>query len=362
MQHKLVKTDTGACLYKLDSKDCRNNYYIISNESTRRLMASPEVVGFDSYLAMVPPTSEAIKAMQAIYREQGKALQELSILTILRGGLNYPVEECCHSCGIQVNNINFLSCERTITNGEITGIDVKYEKIRSERSCTLMIGDIIASGDTLKLCMRHLTEYFRAVGGSIKRIIFFTIGGTKAINLLESMNNEICRIWEDFEGFDCIFYEGMFTVYETKGVTGVNIPNIDFGWQGASISPEFRRYILEYEYAPALLEKCIIYDGGARRYEIDSHFREVLEYWEDLLEASQKTDFEAFIAEKVGYFSADYPQWLALNNYPENASLQELYEIEQNYLDKLRSSDLREICAARIEQLKHCSAKYHSIK
>lgn len=323
-------------------------------------MASPEVVGFDSYLAMVSPTTEAFKALQSISIKEGRPIDEVSILTILRGGLNYPIEECCHRCGVQVNNINFLSCERTINKGEITGIDVKYEKIRAECECTLVIGDIIASGDTLKLCMRHVTEYFRAVGGSIKRIIFFTIGGTKAITLLEALTNDMRKTWQDFQGFDCIFYEGMFTVYETKGVTGVNIPNIDFGWNGATVSPEFRKYILQYEYAPALLEKCIIYDGGARRYEIESHFREVLEYWEDLLEASKNADFEAFIAEKIGYFSADYSQWLAINNYPEDAGLQDLYEQEQQYIRKLRALNLSEICTERIEQLKHKSAKYHS--
>ena len=59
--------------------------------------------------------------------------------------------------------------------------------------------------------------------------MFFTIGGTKAISIMEAFTREIRTFWPGFEGFYCVFYEGVFTVYEDKGVTGVNVPYIDFG-------------------------------------------------------------------------------------------------------------------------------------
>ena len=344
MSHKLRNIQDHSGLYRLESDQYLNNYYIISNEQTCRLMASPEVVGFDCYKAMLAPTVEALKALEA-------DVKTAAILTILRGGLNYPLEECCFEAGIRVNNINFLSCERVIECGVITGLDVKYEKLHPEKDCTLMIGDIIASGDTLRLCMRYFIEYFRANGGSIKKIVFFTIGGTRAIPLMEEETRLIREIWPEFEGFDCIFYEGMFTVYTDKGVTGVNIPMIDFGWKDATISPEFREYILDYKYAPALLEKCIIYDGGARRYEIEEHYAEVRGYWEDLLRVSPFSSMDAFLAEKVGYDNADYKQWLEINNYPEDAGLEALYQKEQDYIANLMKQNLTKICESRLEQL-----------
>lgn len=344
MHHTIVRIDKETALYKLVSPDFLNDYYVISSEGTRRMMASPEVISYDCCAAMKEPIMAAFKALGI----NGKA----AILSILRGGLNYPIEECCHDCGIRVDNINFMSCERVIRNRQITGLEIKYEKFAPERDCTLMIGDIIASGDTFRVCFKHFVEFILRNGGSLRRVVLFTIGGTRAFGLLEEMTGWIRSFWPDFEGFKCIFIEGIFTVYEDKGVTGVNVPMIDFGWKGGIVSPEFREFVCDYTYAPALLEKCIIYDGGARRYEIRAHFKEVEWYWRDLLEVSGKVDFDAFIAEKVGYERADYRQWLQICGYPEDAQLEGLYAKEQNYLSGLREKDLTVICEDRLKQLK----------
>ena len=109
----------------------------------------------------------------------------------------------------------------------ITGLDIKYEKLHIAKDITLMIGDIIASGDTLRLCLSQVVDRFRRRGGSLRRIVFFTVGGTKAIPLMERFTQEIRQYFPAFEGFCCVFYEGIFTVYEDKGVTGINIPDID---------------------------------------------------------------------------------------------------------------------------------------
>lgn len=344
MQLKLVRKDQETALYSLVSKDTLNAYYVISSEGSRRLMASPEVIGYECCDVLKKPMTAALKALEP-------DLKKAAILTILRGGLNYPLEECCHSLGIRLDNINFLSCERVIENHIIKGLEIRYEKLHPEKDCTLLIGDILASGDTIRKCLKYTIEQFDRAGGSIRKIVFFTIGGTKAFNLMEDMTEHIRLRWPEFEGFECIFFEGAFTVYEDKGVTGVNVPMIDFGWKGGCISPEFREYILDYKHAPALLEKCIIYDGGARRYEIEDHFKEVIEYWQDLLEASHTADYDAFLAEKVGYAEATYPEWLHLCGYPADWNLEPLYRKEQRYLAELRKQNLTAICEARLTQL-----------
>ena len=43
MSHKLRNIQDHSGLYRLESDQYLNNYYIISNEQTCRLMASPEV-------------------------------------------------------------------------------------------------------------------------------------------------------------------------------------------------------------------------------------------------------------------------------------------------------------------------------
>ena len=302
-----LQEDTS--IYEVRLKHLSNKYYILSSPGTRRLMAFPEVVGFDSYLSMLPATVAALRQLFS----QGKG-GDVDILTILRGGLNYPIEEACYRSGIRVSDMHFVSCERIIEDHIITGLDIKYEKLRVKKDSILVIGDIIATGDTLRLCLDQLVDRFRRRGGSIRKIIFFTVGGTRAIDLMEEKTAEIRKIWPEFEGFSCCFYEGIFTVYTDHGASGINVPDIDFGWKGGIISPDFRRFVLDHPYS--ILEKCIIYDGGARRYEIPVHFHEVLEYWEGIWGRSDQIDPQLMVGEKLGYSKPiTYASWLDLNHY-----------------------------------------------
>ena len=310
-------------------------------------MAFPEVVGFDTYQCMLPAT---VAAMKHLFPSGGK---EVDILTILRGGLNYPVEEACFRSGIRVSDIHFVSCERIIEDHIITGLEIKYEKLRITRDRTLVIGDIIATGDTLRLCLDQVVDRFRRRGGSIRKIIFFTIGGTRAIELMEKKTEEIRRVFPEFEGFECFFYEGIFTVYENKGVTGINVPDIDFGWKGGVVAPEFRRYVLSHPYS--ILEKCIIYDGGARRYEIPVHFREALEYWEGLWSRADGIDPRKLVGEKLGFEEPlSFPQWLAVNRFEDlkDDTLSALWADETALLNNASALSLESIAMQRIQAIK----------
>ena len=349
-----VRLEEETAIYELQGKNLSNRYFILSNPGTRRLMAFPEVVGFDSYLSMLPATVAALRHQFP----QGKG-GDVDILTILRGGLNYPVEEACQRNGIRVRDIHFVSCERIIEDRIITGLEIKYEKLRVKKDCTLVIGDIIATGDTLRLCLEQVIDRFRRRGGSLRKIIFFTIGGTRAIDLMEEKTAQIKNIFPEFEGFECYFYEGVFTVYTDTGATGINVPDIDFGWKGGVVAPEFRRFIMDHPYS--LLEKCIIYDGGARRYEIPVHFHEALEYWEGIWGRASLIDPQAFAAEKLGF---DKPLtldgWMELNRFTElgDDSLPGLWADETAFLQNAAALSLETIAMQRIQAITNKLKQY----
>lgn len=337
-------------VYELDTPRCSNRFFIVSGPGSRRLLASPEVVGFPCYTSLL---EETIAALRHLF-PTGPG-EDIDILTILRGGLNYPIEEACSTIGIPVSEIHFVSCERIIENHVIKGLDIKYEKIAPRPGRTLAIGDILATGDTLRLVIRHFAEEFHKGGGSIRRIIFFTIGGTKAFSLMEELSEEFRALFPGFEGFDCFFYEGAFTVYTDKGASGINVPDIDFGWKGGIVSPDFRRFIVNEP--DALMEKCIIYDGGARRYEIPLHFEEALEYWEGILERADVIDAEAMLHEKLGYEGCpSFEKWKEILHYESlsDDSLEQLWRDEQS----LKAPDLRELAIRRIEKLNQIKKHY----
>ncbi len=158
-------------------------------------------------------------------------------------------------------------------------------------------------------CLRYVTDFYRERGTKLRNIIIFTIGGTRGIDILENLTKEIREFWPEFEGFITVFYEGIFSTYQDKGVSGINLPDVDFYWKGGIVAPEFRRETLSM--CIPLFEKCIIYDGGARRYEIHEHVEEVLEFWEGILERADKIDFKELLDEKLGYPNTDQLRRLA---------------------------------------------------
>ncbi|MBQ8071727.1 MAG: hypothetical protein IJ202_12880 [Bacteroidales bacterium] len=347
-------------IYELCSGQFRNRYFLLTSPLSRNLLAHPEVVGYDAYLALVHPTVEALRFLLS----EGMNA-EIDIMTILRGGLNYPIEEAAHNLGIRVRNMHFLSCERVIKDHVITGLDIKYTKIGVASDIILSIGDIFATGDTFRLCMENVVEKFRSEGGSIRRMLFFTIGGTRVVDQMEGLAEAMRRAFPGFEGINCFFYEGMFTVYTDKGVSGINVKDIDFGWKGGVVAPEFRRYVVDHP--DALYEKCIIYDGGARRYEIPLHFDEVLEYWNGILSREGEISAWDLTAEKLGYSGClSFEEWLLVTRFRDLAlsspkmekTLRSLWEDEAGLFFLSRTLSLKELSLRRIESITKLKALY----
>ena len=49
-----------ARLYRLDADKLNNHYYIVTSATTRHLLNSPEVVGFENYDRMCNPTKTVL--------------------------------------------------------------------------------------------------------------------------------------------------------------------------------------------------------------------------------------------------------------------------------------------------------------
>ena len=151
---------------------------------------------------------------------------------------------------IRVHDISFMSSERVFGENDEMSLDIKYRKLTMVPNSTPgMIGDIIASGETLVQCLRYVTDYYRRQGAQLRNIVLFTIGGTQGIEILEKLTREIRTYWPDFEGFITVYYEGVFSCYEEgdKGVSGINRALIDFYWKGGIIAPAFRRETLSMQ-------------------------------------------------------------------------------------------------------------------
>ena len=330
--------EQGVACYRLDGGDYLNEYYIVSEAESRKLLNVPEVVGYEVYDCLIPSTSQML-----YYLKEQKKVTTANILSILRGALNYPLEESCYREHIRVHDISFLSSERVFEEDEIAGLEIKYSKLTMVPDSTLMIGDIIASGETLIHCLRYVTDFYRDHGTKLRNIIIFTIGGTKGIEILEKLTEEIREFWPEFEGFITVYYEGIFSTYQDKGVSGINLPDVDFYWKGGIVAPEFRR------------------DGGARRYEIHEHVEEVLEFWEGIRDRADRIDFAKLLEEKLGYeLPVSYEDWIHYNHYEKirPADTKWLYRQEQGYVESMKNITLKELAEQRIGEFTDALRKY----
>ena len=347
-------SEQGVDCSRLEGGNYENEYYVVSESETRKLLNTPEVVGYEVYHCLIPSTSQML-----YYFKEQKKVTTANILSILRGALNYPLEESCYREHIRVHDISFLSSERVFNEDEIAGLEIKYSKLTMVPDSTLLIGDIIATGETLIHCLRYVTDFYREHGARLRNIIIFTIGGTTGITILERLTKEIREFWPEFEGFITVYYEGIFSTYQDKGVSGINLPDVDFYWKDGIIAPEFRRETLSMRNP--LFEKCIIYDGGARRYEIHEHVEEVLEFWKEMLQRADQIDFKELLDEKLGYVTPiSYEDWVKANHYEKiNPSVNKwLYKQEQGYIQSMQDVTLKEIAEERIQEFTTALKKY----
>ena len=69
-------------------------------------------------------------------------------------------------------------------------------------------------------------------------------------------------------------------------------------------------------------------------------------------------DFQAFLAEKIGYARPiGYEDWRRLNGY-QQLDVQKLFELEQHYLDIVQERKLEDICRRRLREIESNLGKY----
>ena len=110
-----------------------------------------------------------------------------------------------------------------------------------------------------------------------------------------------------------------------------------------------------------LFEKCTIYDGGARRYEIHEHIEEVLEFWNGILERADKIDKQALLEEKLGHaLPISYEDWVRDCHYGklDEKLTRWLYQQERGFVESLRGISLEQIALQRIEEFTSTLKKY----
>lgn len=342
-------TINDSTLYKIDKST-----FIISNPTSRKLLSYPEIIGVE-----IPHLLEAPIADFLQYCINPSQKEKINIVNILRGGLNFPIEDACQAINYPVESVSFLTSERVFLDKRVSRIESKYRKIIPLNMSTIIIGDIIASGETLINTIHYLMEQFILDSKCFKKILVFTIGTFNTLKAIHQLNQEILDRWPSFEGITAIFFEGIFTTYPNEGMTRLNLPHVDFFIKKGIIAPEFREDLLKSN--SLIFEKCSIYDGGARRFEQHDHIKCILAYWENLHKLSDCIDIRLFLSEKFGHDSdISFDEWLKINNYKcsDNNSIHDLFIREINFYSHIINYGFGNITKERLNHLKNYYSFY----
>lgn len=342
-----INSNTDSSFYEIDNSD--DIAFITSHPYSREILNRPEIIGFKIYDKLKKPTENILNFLINKYK-----IDQFNILIIMRGGLNFPIEEAFYNLGINNKTISFITTERVFNPTTSSNINIGYNKIVLLDNATLIIGDIIASGETIRKAINSILSIYIKNKIKLKRIVILTIGTVNTLEIIHHANKEISRQWADFEGVIAFFYEGIFSVYKNQGITKLNTPKIDFSYKSGFTTPEYK--YSQLEISTTLFEKCPIYDGGARRFEPYIHLEILLTYWKQLCEICDSIDPQVFISEKLGYSKdCSFGDWLLNNNYThpslDRDILENLFIVEKQFLQNIDSGNFINICNMRYKDL-----------
>lgn len=330
-----------------DYEYANSRIFILSSKASRNLITYPELIGIDVQNSLFQATADFLS-----FSKDNNILGNINIFNILRGGLNFPLEKACATLKSVVPTVSFVSSERITIKDEIS-LKINYKKLIPVSNASIIIGDIIASGNTLRYAVEYMLEYYSSCSVTPKNIIVFTIGTYNTLTTILELNKLLCSRWGSFEGIIPVFYEAIFNVYSDSGITGLNTKGLDFYLADAFVVPQLRAaYIDRWS---ALFEKCAIYDGGDRRFNPEAHMRLICDYWYKLASTSSYGVGE-FLIEKIGYDNnITFNEWLEQNGYKEHdygVDLRTVYQKELKMIESTLNSDFILFCNTRLNQLK----------
>lgn len=227
---------------------------------------------------------------------------EAVVLHVLRGGLNFGLREALGDAfGWNAHGSLFISAQRARSLTSPSGWHITeshYQKLHLGRRHHVVFGDVVATGTSLFYALHELAKSARAQGSQLAEVLFFTIGGPRSHEIIQSLLTDSTWRAIGLERATVVFLEGIFPVATAETPLRVKIDGTDLLRQGEHLAPEFIES--QYERPSFPLERCTIYDAGSRSFEIPEYLRDVKEYWKHVAElASHGVTFGELVAERA---------------------------------------------------------------
>ena len=297
---KEINREESSVVYRLeDHIETLVSRYVLSTPETRAICNDPLVMGYDY-------TEKLEKACATFLRLTQKTttleLQENRsvVFNILRGGLNFGLRGAlAKAFGWNNHSSSFVTAQRarvTESSEQWHITEDEYKKICFPERAQIIIGDVVATGTSLKHGLNIMIQEAVKQGTELSSILFFTIGGQMSEERLIEADEACRRHFPHYEGTHVCYIEGRFFVPTAESKMAIKITGTDLMRCNALLAPEFFESNFAAPSYP--LERCTIYDAGSRAFQLEEYLEDVVEYWKKVLAMAKTMTFEEMMAER----------------------------------------------------------------
>ena len=292
-----ISQDCG--LYRMKTEK-NIDQIIATTPETRAISNDPRVMGLDYTHKLKNAGTKILKALS----DNGLTClneNETIVFDILRGGLNFGLREALgNAFGWNRHGCSFISAQRARVDGSPEQwhiMETEYSKVYMPKTASIVIGDVVATGTSLEHAIKALVAEAENQGTNLRSVVFFTIGGARAGEILENMD-AMCR--ERFPGYEkttLVYLEGCFTVPVPETRVQIKITGTDLLRRNAVMAPEFIES--QYEDPCFPIQRCAIYDAGSRAFWPPEYLEDLFDYWSRVKElANEGISYVALLEER----------------------------------------------------------------
>ena len=272
---------------------------VVSTPESRAICNDPFVRGIDYTRKLARASSRALATLREADLFSGTE-QTSSVLTILRGGLNFGLREAlADAFGWNNHGTWYISAQRQLTDpksGAWEIVEDSYTKMAVGGEMDVVFGDVVATGTSLKHALMKLTEGLTR-SSRYRSITFFTIGGGASGEIVAEWRKLIESRQSSPLRAVVVYFEGIFGVAGPATPLSIKLDGTDLLRRDGTLAPEF----LASQYTNPLypLERCAIYDAGSRAFHVPEYLEDVTDYWRQVAAlAANGTTFRDLVVER----------------------------------------------------------------
>ncbi len=256
--------------------------FVVSTPYSRDFLNRPEVYGVRFTNALRRTITLALKNFPDPEAVAGLNPEKISVVHFLRSGLNFGIRDSLYDAfNFNTHLSSFLTSQRQRDQyGRWYIKDDQYRKLEIPDGVSFFIGEIVATGVTVENGFDILFRQAKNLGREVENVFFFTIGCHKIEKTLRLYDGLFRSAFPGYRNTFLVYLEGKFHLADSKTKVAVKIQGTDLMRTPALLAPEFE--LSQFRSLAPVLERCVIYDGGARAFNVPEYLQDVRGYWEEM--------------------------------------------------------------------------------